>query len=65
MRHKLITLAALALLATACAVKPVGTHKTMSDWAEYVNPMGGTLSTFNRCFRSKYGASPAQWRRQW
>ncbi len=38
-------------------------ERTVADVAESCG--FSTLSTFNRCFRSKYGSSPAKWRKQW
>ena len=61
MRHKLITIMALALVAMACSQPVVNTSKKLGDWAEYVNPMAGTLSTFNLSTGNTYPAIAVPW----
>ena len=61
MHHRLITFSAIALLAVACSQPVVNTSRQMGDWAEYVNPLAGTLSTYNLSTGNTYPAIAVPW----
>ena len=59
MNHKLVTVLVAALLAAACAQLPQQPQKV--DWASYVNPLAGTLSTYNLSTGNTYPAIATPW----
>ena len=61
MNHRLISFAAAALLAAACAHPSHVATQQSKDWAGYVNPLSGTLSTFALSTGNTYPAIAVPW----